>query len=78
MNIMKHINIPVLIVSFLVGLAAMYLFMPDDRKIIVYPTHENAHILQYRDKANNCFSIKEESVTCPKDSSQISQIPVQS
>ena len=44
MNIMKHINIPVLIVSFLVGLAAMYLFMPDDRKIIVYPTHENAHI----------------------------------
>lgn len=75
---MKHINIPVLIVSFLVGLVAMYLFMPDDRKIIVYPTHENAHILQYRDKANNCFSIKEESVTCPKDSSQISQIPVQS
>tara|TARA_Y100000992_G_scaffold280747_1_gene228032 strand:- start:594 stop:830 length:237 start_codon:yes stop_codon:yes gene_type:complete len=78
MNIMKHINVPVMIVSFLIGLAAMYLFMPEDRKIIVYPTHENAEILQYKDKANNCFSIKEQNVTCPKDSSQISEIPVQS
>ena len=76
MNVMKFINIPALIISFLVGLAVMHLFMPDDRKIIVYPTHENAEILQYRDKANNCFSIREESVICPKNPGEISQIPV--
>ena len=42
MNIMKYINVPELIISFLVGLAIMHLFMPADRKIIVYPTHENS------------------------------------
>lgn len=76
MNIMKYINIPIFIISFALGIFAVYLFNPDNKKIIVYPTHENADLLQYRDKAGNCFSIKEEGVICPKGD-EISDIPPQ-
>ena len=52
--------------------------MPDTRKILVYPTHENAKLLQYRDKTGTCFAVEEKEVGCPKDAGQISKIPVQS
>jgi hypothetical protein len=54
----------------------VYIFGEDKKKILVYPTHENAHVLQYKDKAGNCFSIKENNILCPKDD-EISEIPVQ-
>ena len=78
MNILKYINIPVFIIAFALGMFAVYIFVPDNKKIIVYPTHENAHLLQYRDKANNCFSIEESNVICPSKKSDISSIPPQS
>ena len=64
--------------AFALGMCAVYIFDPDNKKIIVYPTHENAHLLQYRDKANNCFSIEESNVICPSKKSDISSIPPQS
>jgi len=76
MNIIKYINVPVFILSLLFGLFAVYIFGEDKKKILVYPTHENAHVLQYKDKAGNCFSIKENNILCPKDD-EISEIPVQ-
>ena len=78
MNILKYINIPVFIIAFALGRFAVYIFDPDNKKIIVYPTHENAHLLQYRDKSNNCFSIEESNVICPSKNSDISSIPPQS
>ena len=78
MNILKYINIPVFIIAFALGMFAVYIFDPDNKKIIVYPTHENAHLLNYRDKANNCFSIEESNVIRPSKKSDISSIPPQS
>jgi len=43
---------------------------------MVYPTHENAHLLQYKDQANNCFSIEETEVPCPRQN-EISTVPPQ-
>ena len=40
MNILKYINIPVFIIAFALGMFAVYIFDPDNKKIIVYPTHE--------------------------------------
>lgn len=77
MNLIKFINIPVFIISLAFGLFAVYITAPNTRKIIVYPTHENANSIQYRDKANNCFSIKEHEVKCPNDNSKISKLPMQ-
>ena len=76
MNLMKFINIPIFLISFALGIFAVYIFTDENRKILVYPTHENAEVLQYRDKTGNCFSIREESVICPAKES-ISEIPAQ-
>lgn len=77
MSLTKYINVPAFLISLAFGLFAVYLFSPKDRTIIVYPNHENADLLQYKDKANNCFSIKEEEVVCPGED-EIAKIPPQS
>ena len=55
MGLSKYIDIKYFIISLLVGLLFVYLTLPDLRKIYVYPTPENVKILQYQDKADNCF-----------------------
>jgi hypothetical protein len=78
MGLFKYINIPVFFISLMIGIIAVYMTIPDNRKIYVYPTPENIHILQYKDKTDTCFSFKEKEVTCPTNESEISKIPVQS
>jgi hypothetical protein len=77
MGVFKFINFPVFLISLAIGLFAVYITMPDKRKIFVYPTPDNYDILQYRDKADACFSFSEKQVDCPKDESKISKIPAQ-
>lgn len=77
MNLLKYINIPVFIISLALGIFCVYITTSNDRRILVYPTHENAHLLQYRDKANNCFAVTEKEVKCPTNPNQISKIPPQ-
>ena len=74
----KYINAKAFLISLFIGLFAVYITMPDLRIIRVYPTPDNAQIIQYKDKANNCFSIKEREVECPSNIEEISKIPVQS
>jgi len=78
MRLLKFINIPAFLISLAFGIFAVYITSPDNRKIIVYPTHENVNSIQYRDKANNCFSVEEQDVECPSDSSKLSKLPIQS
>ena len=78
MNLLKYVNIYVLLISLLFGFLAMYITAPEKRTIIVYPTHENAKILQYKDKTNSCFSIAEKEVRCPANDADIAKIPMQS
>jgi len=76
--ISKYINVPVFIASLIVGLLIIWFTMQNDlRKIYVYPTPENVDVLQYRDKAGNCFSYKPVDTTCPKNESKLAKIPVQ-
>ena len=76
--ISKYIDVPIFIISLIVGVLIMYYTMPDLRKIYVYPTPENVDLLQYKDKAGNCFAYKEHEVPCPKNERLIAKIPVQS
>jgi hypothetical protein len=78
MNLLKFINVPVFIVSLALGIFFVYITTSAKRTIIVYPTHENANLLQYRDATQNCFSVIEKEVSCPSDPSKISKIPAQS
>jgi hypothetical protein len=77
LNLFKFINIPAFILSFAFGMFAVYITMPDTRKIVVYPSPDNIDIMQYKDKANNCFRFKEAKVKCPAKESDISKTPVQ-
>jgi hypothetical protein len=77
MGLFKYINFTVFLVSLAFGLFAVYMTAPDTRKIYVYPTPENVDILQYRDKTESCFSFVQNEVSCPKDTSKISKIPMQ-
>jgi len=74
---MKFINIPAFILSLAIGIFLVYIFVPDERKIYVYPTPENINKIQYKDKTGTCFSIKQKQMECPSDESLISKIPVQ-
>ena len=78
MNLFKFINIPVFIISLAFGIFALYITIPKNRTILVYPTHENASLIQYRDKTNTCFSVQETEVNCPENANEISKLPVQS
>jgi hypothetical protein len=77
MSLSKYINIPLFLASLVFGLFAVYMTLPDTRKIYVYPTPENVDILQYKDKTDTCFSFKQTEVTCPSSNSEITKIPVQ-
>ena len=77
MNLLKYIDVKIFLISLFLGLFAVYITMPDLRIIKVYPTQENVQILQYKDKADQCFSIEEKEVACPADKSKIKKIPIQ-
>jgi len=77
MGVFKYLNIPVFIVSLAIGIFIVYVSTSETRTIYVYPTPENIDLIQYRDKANNCFSMKSEEVTCPANEADISKVPVQ-
>lgn len=78
MGLFKYINFKVFLVSLVVGLFSVYMTAPDMRKIYVYPTPENVDIVQYKDKTDTCFSLKQTEVKCPMDTSKITMIPMQS
>lgn len=77
MSLSKYINVYVFLISLAIGLFFVYIFDSENKRIIVYPTQENAHLIQYRDKAGNCFAPKQERVVCPANKSEITQIPMQ-
>ena len=77
MNVLKYINVYVFIVSLAFGIFAVYITTPEKRKIVVYPTHENSGILQFKDKTNSCFSVVETEVKCPANDKDIAKVPVQ-
>jgi hypothetical protein len=77
MGLFKYINFPVFLLSLIIGFFAVYVTLPDSRKIFVYPTPENVSLLQYRDKTKTCFSVTQREVSCPKNESEISRIPAQ-
>jgi hypothetical protein len=76
--IFNYISLPVFLISFSIGLFFVYILGPDMKTIYIYPTPENVDKVLFKDKAENCFYFQEEVVECPKDSSKIATIPIQS
>ena len=76
-NLMQFINVPVFIASLILGIVAVYIYVPEMRRIYVYPTPENIELLQYKDKTDTCFTYEQTEVSCPSDASNIFKIPAQ-
>lgn len=78
MGLFKYIKLNIFIISLAFGLFAVYVTMPDTRKIYVYPTPENIDVLQYKDKTDTCFQFQQSEVECPTNEDEITKLPVQS
>jgi len=63
-NITKFIHFHALIISFLLGLVAVYFTTPVKRVIVVTPSPENVDKIQYKDETDHYFQFKEEKVKC--------------
>ena len=75
-NIFKIVDIRVFLISLLIGLIYLY-FDKNKKKIYVYPTPSNYNNLEFKDKADNCFSYELEKVKCPSNKKEINNIPMQ-
>jgi len=75
--LLKHISIPIFLISFCLGIFFVYVLGPEMKTIYVYPTPENINKILFKDKANNCFKFVEEIVQCPKNKKLIETIPIQ-
>ena len=73
----KFINIPVFIISFIVGIVFVRLSAPDTTTVFVYPTPDNIQSIEYKDKASNCFEYTSQPVPCPKNPDEITTVPPQ-
>jgi hypothetical protein len=73
----NYISFPIFFISFAIGIFFVYVLGPQMKTIYVYPSPENVDKILFKDKANNCFYLKEEVVKCPSDKSLISTIPIQ-
>lgn len=73
----KFINLPVFLVSFAIGLVFIRLSSPDTKTVFVYPTPDNIGLLEYKDRAENCFGYEYDTIKCPKDKKETRDIPPQ-
>jgi|UniRef100_A0A6C0IMJ7 hypothetical protein len=73
----KYLDVKIFLASLAFGLFAVYITVPAEKKIMVYPSPDNVEILQYKDKTGTCFSFQQKEVQCPRDSSKIETLKPQ-
>ena len=76
--IFDYISLPVFLISFAIGIFLIYILGPEKKIIYIYPSPDNVDKYLFKDKADNCFYFNPIETKCPKDPSQISEIPIQS
>jgi len=72
----NFVNFPIFLVSLAIGLFYVYISVPPPKVIYVYPTPNNLDKIQYKDRADNCYSFDMTEVKCPANN-DYKRIPVQ-
>ncbi len=71
------LNYYAFIISFIIGVFCVYMVIPKQKVIMVYPTIDNLNKMAYKDYSDNCFGFEAKKVQCPSDKSKIEEYPVQ-
>jgi len=74
---LERINWYIFILSFILGMVAVYVTGPEQQTIYVYPNQTNQRELNYKDSTGTCFAFDSANRKCPTDASKISTIPIQ-
>jgi hypothetical protein len=77
MNLFRFISLPIFIVSLAIGILLVYLQVPKHKLVYIYPTPENLSKVQWKDKAEKCYTWDQLEVSCPDNNRNIQSIPIQ-
>ena len=55
----------------------VYITAAPPNVIVVYPTPHNYNEYQYKDSADNCFTIKQDEMPCPDNNKDVVVVPIQ-
>jgi len=61
-------------VSFAIAFFFYYIFAPQKKIVMQYPTPENAEKITYQSDGDNCYKYKAQEVSCPVNKSLIKDI----
>ena len=67
---LKYIG--VFLISLVLGCFVVYILPLEYKTVVVRPTPNNLHKIQYMDKSDNCFEFSSAKVGCTPDAKQIS------
>ena len=74
---LKYINLKLFLFGLIIGFMFIYLSPTKTKTVLVYPTPQNYKLIQYKDRAENCFQFNPIEVTCPDDKTKLKTIPIQ-
>ena len=75
--IFNKINPFYFMISFGIGVFLSYIYTPEPKIVIQYPTPENAGKITYQDDAGVCYRYKALPINCPSDKSKLNKIEIQ-
>jgi hypothetical protein len=76
-NFSNYINITAFFIALSIGLFFTYIFSPEKKIIIKWPTPENADKLVYKDYSDLCYKYNANEVACPDNKSLIKNNSIQ-
>jgi hypothetical protein len=66
-----YIDVTSFFIAFCIGIFLTYIYAPQKKIIIKWPTPENAGKVVYKDNSNLCYKYKANEIPCPEDETQI-------
>jgi hypothetical protein len=79
MILLEYIDTFYFVLAFGIGIFLSYIFAPEPRIIVQYPTPDNAGKITYQDDAGVCYKYRAVSTStqCPSDKSKVKDLKLQ-
>jgi len=77
MFLFDYVDTLYFIIAFGFGIFLSYIFAPEPKIVIQYPTPDNVGKITYQDDAGVCYRYRSVSAQCPADKSLIKDLTLQ-